>query len=113
MHGLQPLKPYQQAIAQAVRESVLHNRGLTFTVEIAHHGGAWAISAHLELFLLCAHALSRIRHLKIIPEPSSQAAERLAQLLDSRQIFLDPTMPDRISRSVGCSFSLKSYAGTP
>lgn len=120
MPGLQPLKPYQQTIAQAVLESVLYNRGLTFTVEIAHHGGAREISAHLELFLLSAHALSGARHLKVTPEPSNQTAERLAQLLDSRQtsglwsqeahevrvgrarqIFLDPTMLDHISGSVG------------
>ena len=120
MSGLQPLKPYQQTIAQAVLESVLHNRGLTFTVEIAHHGGAEEISAHLELFLLSAHALSGARHVKVTPEPSTQAAERLTQLLDSRQtaglwsqeahevrvgrarqIFFDPTMLERISGSVG------------
>ena len=120
MPGLQLLKPYQQTIAQAVLESVLYNRGLTFTVEIAHHGGAREISAHLELFLLSAHALSGARHLKVTPEPSNQAAERLTQLLGSRQtsglwsqeahevrvgrahqIFLDPTMLDHISSSVG------------
>ncbi|MBI4338790.1 MAG: hypothetical protein HY680_02415 [Chloroflexi bacterium] len=46
------LRPYQLAIGRAVLDSVLHRRGLTFTVEIARQGGKNELSAQLEVLLL-------------------------------------------------------------
>lgn len=46
------LRPYQQEIARAVLESVEHNLGITFSVEIARQGGKNELSAHLEVLLL-------------------------------------------------------------
>ena len=46
------LRPYQREIARAVLDSIEHNRGLTFSVEIARQGGKNELSAHLEVLLL-------------------------------------------------------------
>ena len=52
MTKLLALRPYQVEIGRAVLDSVLHNRGLTFTVEIARQGGKNELSAQLEVLLL-------------------------------------------------------------
>ncbi|MCS7206789.1 MAG: hypothetical protein NZ951_02505 [Dehalococcoidia bacterium] len=52
---LPTLRPYQARIGRAVLESVLHRRGLTFSVEIARQGGKNELSALLEVFLLATH----------------------------------------------------------
>ena len=49
------LRPYQAEIGKAVMDSVLHRRGLTFTVEIARQGGKNELSAQLEVLLLTLH----------------------------------------------------------
>ena len=51
------LRPYQQEVTAAVMDSVLHGRGLTFSVEIARQGGKNELSAHLEVYLMtvCIH----------------------------------------------------------
>jgi hypothetical protein len=46
------LRPYQLEIARAVADSVVHRRGLTFSVEIARQGGKNELSAQLEVLLL-------------------------------------------------------------
>ena len=46
------LRPYQLEIGRAVMDSVVHRRGLTFTVEIARQGGKNELSAQLEALLL-------------------------------------------------------------
>ena len=46
------LRPYQLKIGRSVMDSVVHRRGLTFTVEIARQGGKNELSAQLELLLL-------------------------------------------------------------
>ncbi|GBD11291.1 hypothetical protein HRbin23_00946 [bacterium HR23] len=58
MSPLPTLRPYQARIGRAVLESVLHHKGLTFTVEIARQGGKNEISALLEVFLLATHRRS-------------------------------------------------------
>jgi hypothetical protein len=47
-----PLRPYQLEPARAILDSVLHRRGLTFTVMMARQAGKNELSAQLELFLL-------------------------------------------------------------
>ena len=50
---LPPLRPYQMEIVNAVLNSVLYRKGLTFSVEIARQGGKNELSARLEMLLLC------------------------------------------------------------
>ena len=47
-----PLRPYQLQIAKAIVDSVMNNKGLSFSVEIARQGGKNELSAVLELLLL-------------------------------------------------------------
>src|SRR4030042_3815363 len=46
------LRPYQIAIGNAVMDSILGHKGLTFSVEIARQGGKNELSAQLEMGLL-------------------------------------------------------------
>mgnify|MGYP005849443063 CR=1 FL=1 len=50
------LRPYQAEVGRAVLDSVLHRRGLTFSVEMARQGGKNELSAQLELLLLVLNA---------------------------------------------------------
>jgi hypothetical protein len=47
-----PLRPYQLEPARAILDSVLHHKGLTFTVMMARQAGKNELSAQLELYLL-------------------------------------------------------------
>ncbi len=49
----QPLYPYQELIANAILDSILRQRGLTFTVMLARQMGKNQLSAVLEAYLLC------------------------------------------------------------
>ena len=75
------LTAYQSEIVRAVLDSVLHDRGLTFTVEIARGGGARELSAQLELLLLSLHVNDGVRLLSIAPPGSDRAQGRLIDLL--------------------------------
>ena len=46
------LHPYQQEVFQAIKNSVVNRKGLTFSVEIARQGGKNELSAQLEVGLL-------------------------------------------------------------
>jgi hypothetical protein len=46
------LRAYQLEVARAVLDSIRHNKGTTFSVEIARQGGKNELSAHLEVLLL-------------------------------------------------------------
>jgi len=48
----QKLRPYQVEAGRAILDSVLHRKGLTFSVEIARQGGKNELSAQLEVLLL-------------------------------------------------------------
>ncbi len=61
------LAPYQSEIARAVLDSVLHDRGLTITVEMARGAGAREIAAQLELLLLGLHVNDGVRLLHVGP----------------------------------------------
>ena len=50
------LRPYQVEIGRAVMDSVLNERGLTFSVEIARQGGKNELSAQMEVLLLAMFA---------------------------------------------------------
>ena len=46
------LRSYQLEVARAIVDSIVENRGLTLSVEIARQGGKNELSAHLEILLL-------------------------------------------------------------
>src|SRR5512143_3846615 len=46
------LRPYQRQIARAVKDSILHQRGLTFVVILPRHSGKNELQAHLFSWLL-------------------------------------------------------------
>jgi hypothetical protein len=46
------LRPYQHDVLTAVMDSIIHQRGLTFSVEIARQGGKNELSVLLEMYLL-------------------------------------------------------------
>ncbi len=47
-----PLRPYQLEPARAIADSILHRKGLTFTVMMARQAGKNELSAQIEVFLL-------------------------------------------------------------
>jgi len=61
------LTTYQSEIARAVLDSVLNERGLTFTVEIARGGGVRELSAQIEHLLLTLHLNDGANLLRIAP----------------------------------------------
>ena len=77
---MRELALYQTEIARAVLDSVLHDRGLTITVEIARGAGAREIAAQLEMLLLALHVNEGVRLLRVGPA-DRQPAVRLARHL--------------------------------
>ena len=75
MHAL---TPYQTEIARAVLDSVLHERGLTLTVEIACGAGVRELSSQLEMLLLGLHVNQGVRLLRVCSHDEDPAAGRLA-----------------------------------
>ena len=78
---MRPLAPYQSEIARAVLDSVLHDRGLTITVEIARGAGAREIAAQLEVLLLGLHVNEGVRLLHVGAAHGRPGADRLARHL--------------------------------
>lgn len=65
--SLPALRPYQVQAARAIADSVLNDRGQTFTVVMARQAGKNELSAQLELFLLLQHARRPINGVKAAP----------------------------------------------
>ena len=86
MSPLPRLQPYQTTIARAVLDSVLHHRGLTFTVEIAHQGGGHELSAQLELLLLALHTTSGAQMVKVASRTGPSGWERLGARLSQASL---------------------------
>lgn len=76
----QRLRPYQAEAGRAILNSVLHQRGLTISVEVARQGGKNELSAQLELFLLTAHMLWDAEAVKCAPTFRPQAQISLRRL---------------------------------
>jgi hypothetical protein len=84
-----PLRPYQLEAARAILESVLHQRGLSFSVEIARQGGKNELSARLELLLLLRNAARPVTAIKAAPTQRPQALisrKRLWSLIQQLRI---------------------------
>ena len=76
------LRPYQTDIFNAVVDSVLHRRGLTFTVEIARQGGKNELSARLESLLLWLRRNKQENLVKCSPTFLPQAYISISRLKD-------------------------------
>ena len=82
MVDLNPLRPYQQQIAEAVFDSVRHGKGLTFSVMIARQGGKNEVSARVESGLLLASAETGGTAIKAAPTFHPQALISISRLKD-------------------------------
>jgi hypothetical protein len=83
MSAIHTLRLYQTAIARAVLDSVLHQRGRVLTVEIASQGGARELSAQLECLLLTLHSRSGAHLVKVAPDPVTAGWDRLRDRLQA------------------------------
>jgi hypothetical protein len=77
---LEPLRPYQDAAACAILQSVAANSGLTFTVEIARQGGKNELSARLQHLLLIINAKRSFNLVKCSPTFHPQAMISIGRL---------------------------------
>jgi len=77
-----PLRPYQAEALRAVLASVLHNEGLSFSVEVARQGGKNELSARLELCLLALFADQDRVAVKAAPTLKPQALISFDRLWD-------------------------------
>ena len=78
----QRLRPYQLEAAHAILKSVLRNRGLTITVEVARQGGKNELSAQLELLLLTLNRSSGGNLVKAAPTYMPQLLNSIFRLKD-------------------------------
>ncbi|MCH7838101.1 MAG: hypothetical protein IIC26_06285, partial [Chloroflexi bacterium] len=72
------LRPYQVEAGRAILDSVLHRRGLSFSVEIARQGGKNELSAQLEALLLTLNLSRDVNAIKCAPtfEPQGRISLR-------------------------------------
>jgi len=71
------LTAYQSKTARAVIDSVLNQRGLTFTVELPRGAGVRELSAQIERALLTLHVNDGATLLRVAPPGASDTRERL------------------------------------
>jgi hypothetical protein len=82
-----PLRPYQLEPARAIVDSVLHRKGLTFTVMMARQAGKNELSAQLEVYLLNLFQRAGGNIVKCAPTFKPQIVNsklRLEQALENR-----------------------------
>jgi hypothetical protein len=92
----QPLYPYQELIANAILDSILRQRGLTFTVMLARQMGKNQLSAVLEAYLLCFKQSGTI--VKAAPTFRPQIINSRARLLS---MLNNPLTRERIWKAYG------------
>ena len=81
-----PLRPYQLEPARAILDSVLHRKGLTFTVMMARQAGKNELSAQIEVYLLNLFQRAGGNIVKCAPTFKPQIVNsklRLEQALDN------------------------------
>jgi hypothetical protein len=76
------LRPYQREVAAAILDSVLKNKGLTFSVEIARQGGKNELSAQLETLLLTLNMDESRNLIKCSPTFKPQSVISMRRLKD-------------------------------
>ncbi|MEE9324176.1 MAG: hypothetical protein V3U90_01285 [Dehalococcoidia bacterium] len=74
------LRPYQVEIGRAILDSVLHHKGLTFSVEMARQGGKNELSAQLEVLLLTLYMRSGGNAVKAAPTYKPQTVTSIIRL---------------------------------
>ena len=74
------LRPYQIEPGIAILDSVIRQKGLTFTIEIARQGGKNELSAQLELLLLALHAHESKNLIKCSPTFKPQTITSMLRL---------------------------------
>ncbi|MCH8814293.1 MAG: hypothetical protein IH957_04225 [Chloroflexi bacterium] len=77
---LPALRAYQAEAGQAIVDSVMNGRGLTFTVVMARQAGKNELSAQIELFLLLKHARRPVEGIKCAPTFDPQGKVSLRRL---------------------------------
>jgi hypothetical protein len=81
------LRPYQQEVARAIFDSILHGKGLTFSVEIARQGGKNELSAHIEVLLLTMFIAKGGTSIKCSPTFKPQTLISMNRLKDRLDEF--------------------------
>jgi hypothetical protein len=80
------LRPYQRLIALAIKESILHNKGLTFVVVLPRQSGKNELQAHLFAWLLFRYAHVGGRIVSVSPTFKPQTTnnmDRVCRSLDA------------------------------
>ena len=80
--ALPTLRPYQTEAFNAIADSVLNRRGLTFTVMMARQAGKNELSAQLELMLLLKHSGLAVDGIKCAPTFAPQGYVSMRRLRD-------------------------------
>ncbi|MBI4197632.1 MAG: hypothetical protein HY533_00800 [Chloroflexi bacterium] len=76
------LRPYQIEVGRAILDSILHRKGLTFTVEMARQGGKNELSAQLEVLLLTLFMAQGGNIVKAAPTYVPQLLHSILRLKD-------------------------------
>jgi hypothetical protein len=77
------LRPYQVQIARAIKDSILHQRGLTFVVILPRQSGKNELQAHLFAWLLYRYAGIGVRIVSVSPTFKPQTQINMARLKTS------------------------------
>jgi len=94
----QVLRPYQVEAGRAILDSVLHRRGLSFSVEIARQGGKNELSAQLEALLLVRYSDREVDGVKCAPTFDPQGRISLRRLWSR---LLEARLPQTVSMEAG------------
>ena len=87
-----PLRAYQQPVVQAIVDSVIHRRGLSFVVLFPRQSGKNELQAHIEAYLMLFYMPLGMDIVKVCPtwSPQSQnAMQRLQRVLERNVICRD------------------------
>ncbi|XUX00950.1 MAG: hypothetical protein TUN42_02890 [Dehalogenimonas sp.] len=84
---IEDVYPYQREVFEAVKDSVLNTRGLTFTIEIARQGGKNELSAWLEARFLAQYLEFPVNIVKCAPTFKPQALISLRRLCNCLDIM--------------------------
>ncbi len=91
-----PLYPYQQEVGNAILDSVLNHRGLTFTVMMSRQSGKNQISAVIEAYILSCMEAGQI--IKVAPTFKPQVINSRLRLLSMLE---NPLTSNRYWKSFG------------
>ena len=71
------LRPYQRQIAHAIKDSILHNLGLTFVVILPRQSGKNELQSHLFAWLLFRYAATGRRIVSVSPTFKPQTTNNM------------------------------------